>query len=161
MLRVYFRLRDLDFGKLMEVYKESNQENAEELNTGILQVEQDFYQYLNEVFFAARGAFYALCEHEGAYLAALRMEPYRDGLLLEALETHPDYRKMGYAKELITAVLDLLRQEGITAVYAHVHKRNIASLRTHISCGFCRISEQAVYIDGSVNSRCCTMRYLF
>lgn len=161
MLRVYFRLRDLDFGKLMEVYKESNQENAEELNTGILQVEQDFYQYLNEVFFAARGAFYALCEHEGAYLAALRMEPYRDGLLLEALETHPDYRKMGYAKELITAVLDLLRQEGITAVYAHVHKRNIASLRTHMSCGFCRISEQAVYIDGSVNSRCCTMRYLF
>lgn len=161
MLRVYHRLRDLDFGKLMELYKESNQENAEELNTGILQVEQDFYQYLNEVFFAAGGAFYALCEHEGAYLAALRMEPYRDGLLLEALETHPDYRKMGYAKELITAVLDFLRQEGVTAVYAHVHKKNIASLRTHISCGFCRISEQAVYIDGSVNSRCCTMRYLF
>lgn len=167
MLHVFYRLQELDFRKLMELYSEGNRENAEEryagddVNVGILKVEQDFYQYLDEVFFRAKGAFYAVWEEKGRYLSALRMESYRDGLLLEALETHPDYRGMGYAKGLVQAVLELLKAKDIASVYAHVSKRNMASLRTHLSCGFYRISEQAVYIDGSVNSRCCTFQYRF
>jgi GNAT superfamily N-acetyltransferase len=151
----------------MDLYFEGNCENAkgkyqnDDLNVAILKVEQDFYQYLREVFFATEGAIYAVWEEQGAYLSALRLEPFSDGLLLEALETHPEYRRKGYAKKLIDAVLPNLRHKNIKAVYSHVNKRNTASLQTHISCGFQRISEQATYIDGSVTKTSCTMGFWF
>ena len=167
MLSVYHRLQDLDFTQLMGIYSEGNKENAVDqyagydLNVAILNVEQDFYCYLKDVFFLTPGAFYAVWQERGIYFSALRMEPYRDGLLLEALETHPERRKRGYAKKLISAVLEQLKDKNIPMVYAHIHKRNLASLRTHLSCGFSRISELAIYIDGSINDRCCTMQYRF
>ena len=167
MLHVYHRLSDLNFVKLMDLYSEGNKENAQahypasDRYTALFNVEQDFYQYLLEIFFPTKGAFYAVWEENGAYLSALRMEPYRNGLLLAALETHPDYRRSGYAKALISSTLKQLEQTGVSFVYAHVHKRNEASLRSHLSCGFTRVSEQAVYIDGSVNTRYCTLQYQF
>lgn len=163
MFKIVFQLRELNFGKLMELYSEGNAENAEcsypylERNQGITAAENDFYGYLREVFFRTSGAVYALWEADGVYISALRLEPYKDGLLLEALETHPSYRRQGYAKKLITATLRWLEEQGKGPVYSHVHKRNTASLMTHLSCGFQRISEQAVYIDGSVTDRSCTM----
>ena len=165
MLKLYYKLKDMDFAKLMALYADGNRENAEDqfpdddINVGILRVEQDFYQYLNQVFFSTKGAFYAVWEENNIYLSALRMEPYQDGMLLEALETHPEYRKLGCARKLIDAVLASLKQNGALTVYAHIHKKNHASLRTHLSCGFKRVMEHAVYIDGSVNSYCCTFQY--
>ena len=167
MLCNYFQLKEMNFGQLMEIYAEGNIEKArdefsnEDLNLGILYVEQDFYQYLKNVFFAADGARYCVWEEKGRYLSALRLEPYKDGLLLEALETHPQYRRKEYAKQLIRSVLQLLEGTGVHAIYAHVHKKNTASLQTHMSCGFRRVSKQATYIDGSVNSACCTLCYFF
>lgn len=167
MLHVYRRLRDLPFSQLMEIYIEGNSEKAqleypeEDFPVALINVEHDFHQYLRDVFYRNQGVFYAVWEEKNIYLSALRLEHYRDGLLLEALETHPDHRKCGYAKALICAVLDHLRCDGFVAVYAHVNKRNKASLRTHLSCGFTRVSEQSVYIDGSVDSRCCTLKYQF
>ena len=167
MLVLVHNLRELNFSALMAVYAEGNAENAEEFypyddrNIGILRAEDDFYQYLSQSFFTVRGAVYAIWQENDRYISALRLEPYRDGLLLEALETHPDYRRQGYAGKLILAVLNWLKEEGSGAVYSHINKRNLASLQTHLSCGFERISEQAVYIDGSVSGSSCTMRYQF
>ena len=162
MLHIAHSLRQLSFGALMKVYAEGNRENGEEfwpeLSEGeqILQAEQEFYQYLQQVFFRTQGAVYCTWEVHGELVCALRLEPYRDGLLLEALETSPDQRGKGYAKSLIRAVLTFFESQ---KVYSHVGKRNIPSLKAHLSCGFRRVSEQAVYADGSVNDRCCTMMY--
>ena len=162
MLLICRKLRELDFGQLMSVYVESNRENGEEfwpaLPNGqqILQAEQDFYQYLRECFFTTEGAFYGVLVEKGQYVSALRLEPYRDGLLLEALETAPEHRQKGYAKELIRAVLE---QPEVHKVYAHVHKGNRASIRAHLGCGFVRSLEYAVYVDGSVHNNSCTLSY--
>ena len=162
MLIVIKSLRELHFSQLMAVYDESNRENGEEfypeLPAGqqMLRAEQDFYQYLRECFFQTKGAVYAIWSEQGNYVSALRLEPYQDGLLLEALETAPNHRRKGFAAALIRAVLELPE---ISKVYAHVHKRNFASLRTHESCGFRRILEHAVYIDGSVRTDSCTYCY--
>lgn len=167
MLKTYVRLGEIEFGKLMDVYYEGNRENAEDrypyedVHVGILKAEQDFYQYLRESFFGVEGAVYAVWEEQGKYLSALRLEPYADGLLLEALETHPDYRRKGYAKKLIEAVLVDLKDKGIEKIYSHINKRNVGSLQTHLSCGFQRICEQATYIDGSVTRSSCTMVFRF
>lgn len=160
MLCIASSLKDLNFSALMDVYIEGNQENAAEAwpelpeGPAILQAEQTFYQYLHDDFFTVDGAFYALWQEDGAYISALRLEPYRDGLLLEALETAPAHRRRGYAAKLILAVLAHI---GRGKIYSHVSKRNLASLRVHEKCGFSRILEYAVYIDGSVNQNACTL----
>lgn len=153
------KLSELNFGQLMAVYREGNEENAKDFfpnvpeNQQILMAEQSFHQYLRECFFKTSGARYALWVVDGRYVSALRLEPYQDGLLLEALETHPQHRRRGYAAALIQAVL---AQNPGVKIYSHVGKRNTASIKTHEKCGFQRILEHAVYADGSVLTSACT-----
>lgn len=155
-------LRELNFRALMEVYEEGNRENAadrypeEPEFRGLALVEEDFRQYLRDSFFAVHGAAYFVWAENGRYISALRLEPYQDGLLLEALETRPDMRRKGYAARLIRSVVEIL-PEG-TKVYSHVSKRNTTSLKTHESCGFEKILNYAVYVDGSVLHKACTLR---
>ena len=144
MLLIANRLTDLEFSKLMEVYIEGNQEKADEYGAcGLLRAEQEFRDYLREDFFRQRDAFYAVWIESGKYVSAVRLEPYKDG--------------NGYAKKLLSSVLDYLGQN---AVYSHVSKRNEASLRTHFACGFEVYSDHAVYVDGSVTSRAYTLRFM-
>ena len=160
MLIVCEKIKDLSFSQLMMVYEEGNRENAEafwpdmEEGQRMIRAEQEFYQYLREVFFPTEHARYFVWEENGNYVSALRLEPYRDGMLLEALETHPGYRRMGYAASLIRAVQEVSSD---VKIYSHVSKRNMASLKTHEKCGFRRIAENAVYADGSVTSRSFTL----
>ena len=162
MLIIAEKLRELSFGKLMETYQEGNLENGqdrwpdESAGRQLALAEEDFYNYLQQVFFKTDGALYLIWEENGMYVSALRLEPYRDGLLLAALETNPQMRKRGFAKMLVEAALEYV---GDVTVYSHVSKKNVASLRTHEKCGFEKVLDYAVYADGSVNDRCFTFRY--
>lgn len=161
MLVLADKLNKLNFAQLMEVYAEGNEENGEdmwpELNREqrLLRAEQAFYQYLAEVFFPVPGAVYAIWEENGTYVSALRLEPYEDGLLLEALETAPQYRCRGYGEKLIRAVQDAFPQK----IYSHVSKRNVPSLAIHKKCGFQQVLDYAKYIDGSVARNAVTLQY--
>ena len=160
MLIIANRLAELSFGKLMDVYYEGNLENGQENypdepeGRRLALAEQDFYNYLQQVFFKTEHAVYLIWEEAGCYISALRLEPYRDGLLLEALETAPAHRGSGYAAKLVSAAL---HYAGERKIYSHVNKHNRASLRTHEKCGFVKILDYAVYADGSVNDRCITL----
>ena len=161
MLIVAKTLRDLRFSELMQVYEQSNLEAAGERKDlppmfALQQVEQDHRQYLREVFFRTHGAHLCIWEEGGRYVSALRLEPYRDGLLLAALDTAPACRRQGYGAALIRAVQQL---PGCGKIYSHVDKRNTASLRTHEKCGFRILSDHAVYLNGSVDYRCHTLVY--
>lgn len=162
MLRIVNTMRELDFAALMEVYIEGNRENGadnypdEPEERQLFLAEQDFYQYLRECFFPTQGAFYALWLHSGKCVSALRIEPYRDGLLLAALETAPAYRRQGFAAALIRQTLALLEDQ---RVYSHVSKSNTASLKAHEACGFRIVLDHAVYADGSVLRSSYTLRH--
>lgn len=159
MLYIANRLHLLNFHQLMDVYEEGNLENAamffpeEPENQWPLLAEQAFYQYLKECFFAVENAVYAVWIENNKYVSAARLEPYRDGLLLEALETAPNQRGKGYATALLMAIRDEFSHQKI---YSHVGKKNVASLKTHEKCGFHRILEYGVYADGSVTDSSCT-----
>lgn len=162
MLVIANSFKDLRFAELLRVYEQSNQEAASERKNlppmfALQLAEQDFRQYLQEVFFRTPGALCCIWEENGHYVSALRLEPYRDGLLLAALETAPSCRKQGYAAKLIRAVQKHLARQGTVKLYSHVNKRNTASLRTHEACGFRVISDCAVYLNGSVDYRSCTL----
>ena len=157
MLLIMKRLEELDFSALMDVYMEGNLEKAEEYGDGgLLRAEREFYDYLREDFFRQQGAFYAVWTEQGEYVSALRLEPHKDGWLLEALETAPDCRRKGYAKMLMAAVVE---QMGQVVIYSHVSKQNEASLRTHYACGFRKHLDYVVYLDGSVSRRAVTLKY--
>ena len=162
MLVVTEKLHQLSFGQLMEVYIEGNMEKARcdyrhlPEYAALQQAEQDFYQYLKECFFPTVGAYYAVLVEQGYYVSAVRWEPYLDGVLISALETRPELRGRGYAASLLSQVLE--RFDG--PVYSHVSKRNLPSLKVHEKCGFSRILEHARYLDGSVNDRAYTLRFL-
>ena len=111
MLEIVRSMGALDFEELMAVYRESNAENAQEQDIPIAQVEQNFADYLREDFFRQKGAFYCLWKENGRTVSALRLEPFEDGLLLEALETMPEQRRRGYGKALVLAALDHVRNE--------------------------------------------------
>lgn len=160
MLKWITDRKELSFPELMELYAETNRKTAREewpeLPEGFAmeKAERDFDDYLRDVFFPTEGAAYALWVIGGRYVSALRIEPYKDGLLIEALETVPDQRRRGYGSALLQAVMD--HTDG-RKLYSHVEKHNKASLALHQACGFVRESDFAVYIDGSVNYRGCTM----
>ena len=164
MLVIAESFKDLRFSELLQVYEQSNLEAASERKNlppmfALQLAEQDFRQYLQDLFFKTPGAICCLWEENGRYVSALRLEPYRDGLLLAALETAPSYRKMGYAVDLIRAVQHHLAETGAVKLYSHVNKKNAASMRTHEKCGFRVVSDCAVYISGSMDYRSCTLLY--
>lgn len=165
MLRIVHRMNELRFSELMDIYIEGNIENGSDCYPNLLpsqqirEAEQDFYQYLNDVFFRQEGSFYALWELDGCYLSALRLEPYEDGLLISALETLPNVRQQGYASRLICAVIEHLAEQGSGTLYSHVSKKNAASLKAHMKCGFRIIKDHAVYSDGSVLHSSYTLAY--
>ena len=162
MLLVCDCLKQLDFSALMALYEEGNRENGEDLypdlpaGQQLLRAEQDFYAYLHSGFFTQPGDLYCIWEESGEYVSALRLERYADGLLLEALETHPAHRRRGWAEKLIRAVQDYIGGEKL---YSHISHRNGPSIAVHQKCGFRKISDSARYADGSVNSRCGTYLY--
>ncbi len=158
MLICVDRLEKLNFGMLMQLYEETNLK-ANGL-PGLLDTEQAFYQYLREIFFKTNSAFYAIWVDNSQYVSALRIEPYREGLLLAALETKPSERRKGYASSLIRSVLMMLRDsDPCVRIYAHIHKKNIASQRVHALCGFQKTADFAAYIDGSISHDAYTYCY--
>lgn len=165
MLLIASSVSQLNTEALMAVYQEGNEENARRFFPGLspdiqlCKAEDGFIDYLRNDFFQTKGAFYAVWVCGETYTAALRMEPFKDGLLLEALETKPDMRRKGYAYSLIAAVLEYVPTLGYKKVYSHINKRNTASLRVHEKAGFRRISDSARYIDGTVTQNSYTLCY--
>ena len=157
------RLRDLQFGQLMMVYEESNRHNGEanypylSLEEQFMAAEQDFYRYL-QLFFKEKNGFVLILSNGRRYISALRAERYKDGYLLEALETLPDQRNRGYAGKLVRELLTWADERNLP-IYSHVSKSNFPSISVHRKCGFRKILDYAVYVDGSVNDRACTLRY--
>lgn len=135
MLKIAKSLRQLRFGALAALCTESIAE------------EQALYAYLHEDFFSRPGDTYCIWEEKGRYLSCLRLQNFRDGLLLDGLFTDPAYRGQGCAKRLIRAVLAEVKPEKL---YAHIHRKNAASIAVHEGCGFQKILDYAVYADGSV-----------
>lgn len=151
MLRVYRTMADLPFGKLMEVYAQTNRQQGqqwlhepEEFRTVL--AEREFYAYLRQCFFTLPSARYFLWEEQGRAVSAVRCEGYRDGVLLTGLETAPECRGQGYATMLLKEVL---RQPEMDKVYVHIRHDNKVSLAVHLHCGFKKVRSGTKLLDGS------------
>ena len=158
MLKIIKSMRDFPFARMMEVYHESIIATARECYPeesefrGLYDAEMEFYQYLRYDFFTMENSFYAIWEEKDIPVSAARFERWKDGWLMEALETHPDYRGRGYAAMVLQGALECMEEP----VYAHVAKDNKASARVHEKCGFVICADTAL-INGDYDSRFVTL----
>ena len=172
-------LESLDFPKLMEIYSESNAENAAEFfpdeadpEKGRRLVEQKFYGYLKDDFFCREDVRYYALETDGRWGSAIRLFPVSisddekpeagapKAWYAEALETAPSYRRKGFARKMILLLFDRLGSEGPFEITDTVSKANIASLRFHLDCGFEVYRDPACCVlNGKINENAVTMRY--
>jgi len=158
MLKIFTSTHGLRYSQLMEVYAQLNKQKANgyrntDRNAALVAAEQDLYDYLKHCFFKRQGSFLAVWENNGIYTSAVRVERYRDGWLINALETAPDCRRKGYARQLLRAALADLEEP----VYSHVHKDNAASLALHAHCGFVVTAEESELLNGSVSKEYYTL----
>ena len=142
----------LDDRKLMDVYREDNEENAavffpmiRDKMTAVKLTEEEYLKYLKREFLRDPGNALWVLEADGVWVSALRTYPAAgNAQYIEAVETHPDHRRRGYAAKLLTDVLARLKQEGCVKVCDCVEKENTASLKLHERCGF-RIARDPGY----------------
>ncbi len=164
MLKIIKRLSELDIGSLTKVYFQSSEEAGKRdypglpANMQLLYAEQDFYNFL-DLYFSQPDPIYAVWEIAGQHKAALRLEEYGDGLLITALETAPEARGKGYAKQLLCDLVRWVKCNKSKDLYAHISKDNFASIAVHEACGFHRIDEPAIYLDGALHPESATYYY--
>jgi len=151
LLKICARLADLDFDRLCGVYEYDDER---------LKLRNQLYDYLADDFFRVKAAFYAVWVVDGDYVSALRIEPFDDGYLVEALQTKMSERRKGYAEKLLNAVLNCERFLNSRPVYAHIYKNNRASMAVHRACGFQPYLDHAVFIDGTVSGNACTLKWI-
>lgn len=156
-IHILHSMAQMDFSELFRVYEESFLRHARrdypdtEPETALERERQVFLDDCR-CFFRDGGRYYVLVS-AGKYVSIACTEAYEDGLLISALETAPDCRRKGFARKLLTAVVQ--REGG--KLYSHVAKNNTASLRLHEACGFRILKDSARLIDGTVSVRFYTM----
>lgn len=141
----------LDERRLMDVYAESNLENADffcpeepDKEAAVRMVESGFLDFLKNEFFKEPEAICWVLEEGGVWVSALRICRIPEGpYYLEALETRPDRRRQGYGVRLLSEVLDAMKAEGPFRLCDCVGKKNAASLKAHEKCGFRIVSSRA------------------
>ncbi len=160
----------LDERRLMDLYAESNGENADvffpeekDRTAALRRAEDGFLDFLKNEFLSIPGNTVWVLEENGVWVSSLRTSLVRDGVYyLEALETRPDSRRKGCAARLLNGVISALKETGGFVLCDCVGKRNEASLLTHEKCGFRKVSEEGYdYLLGETNERTYGMEYRY
>ncbi len=156
---------ELDGERLMGIYRESNEENAEDQypdldgTEAVEKIRRGFVEFIKKDFLNGANRYF-VWEEDGVWVSALRLYFVREGFYyIEALETHPDYRRRGYGARVLSETLKVLEKTGPFEVHDCVSRTNEASLATHRKCGFVIDSDVGVnYLSGKRNERAYGMR---
>lgn len=164
MLVIAESMQELHWEAICQIYKEGFSLRGEKAypflseNERILRAQEDTYHYLRDEFYSLKGAYYAFWVEDDRWICALRMRPYQNGMLMDALETAPAFRNQGFARKLLREVLLQLPPD--IYVYSRILRRNKASVRVHLQCGFQKHKPFAVFLDGSFRADADTYLYM-
>lgn len=144
MILKFSASEQLDKERLMNIYAESNTENAAyfypdepDIDKARTRCEDGFWDYLKTDFYTRAGRIYWVLEEQGQWVAAVRTYQIRENLYyIEALETAPAHRRQGCAVRLLQGVIDQLKTDGPFSLWDCVSRNNTPSLKAHLKCGF-------------------------
>lgn len=129
----------------------------------LAKVERDYLSYIKNAFFSSEGNAYVIYESENIWLSALRLYRLQEGFYyIEALETHPQYRRKGYGARLLVGLVDVLKEQGSFRLCDCVGKKNFASLSVHKRCGF-EITDEVGhnYLNDETDDRRYSLQYVY
>lgn len=133
----------IDFEKLMDIYQESNLENlymvkentsSKNIKDLYKEVRQAHINYIKDQFLSDENNFICILEDGYRYFSSLRLFNEGDYYLLEALETNPKYRRMGYGEILLKEVIKKFPKG--TLIRSEVGFSNNKSYKLHKKVGF-------------------------
>ena len=148
-LLVFKDLSKLNWSQLFAVYQESSVENAAEWypelpeKEALAKYEEGYRSYLLGDFQAEHGMLLIL-EKDGVYRSSLRLiSQDQNRFFLEALETRPEDREMGFGKRILQEMMLFLHQNFPgCAVASSVSRKNKISIQTHRAAGFSGTKER-------------------
>ena len=137
---------ELDISKLLAIYRSDSLENCRSMypeeptvEAALARYEAGYAAFMRNAFFARPGRLWMVETEDGLWASALRLLPFEEANTwkLEALATHPDHRRRGYAARLLADTIRYLEEHyGVAALLSSVGKSNTASLQTQLRAGF-------------------------
>lgn len=129
--------------RLVDLYRESMDQLARHFESPQA-MEQAYEEFLKE-FVTHHRQMVLVEEVDGVWVSALRCVESAPGVwFLEALETAPQARGKGWAKQLICHTQELLTGQGAGELFSLVSPRNAPSIATHVACGFVTTDRQPI-----------------
>ena len=130
--------------RLVDLYRESMDQLARHFESPQA-MEQAYEEFLTE-FVTHHRQMVLVEEVDGEWVSALRCVECAPGVwFLEALETAPQARGKGWAKQLMKHTQQLLTGQGAGELFSLVSPRNAPSIATHVSCGFVATDRQPLH----------------
>ncbi len=120
---------------LVELYRESMAQLARRFESPQA-MEQAYGEFLKE--FVTHDRQMVLVEEvDGVWVSGLRCVESAPGVwYLEAVETAPQARGQGWAKQLLTHTQQRLTGQGARELFSLIDPENTPSIATHVDCGF-------------------------
>ncbi|MFA5526858.1 MAG: GNAT family N-acetyltransferase [Acholeplasmataceae bacterium] len=84
---------------------------------------------------------YYIYKNQNKIISVCRINIYQGKHILEGLQTHRDYYRMGFATKLIQGMICDLKKEGIKTLYSKARIWNNASNALQIKLGFTRYDQ--------------------
>ena len=113
-----------------------------EIHLAQLEIKKNYLDYLKSLPESNSFKFYCIIKEEDIIVAMARIIKKDNYHYVEGLETHRNFRQKGYGKKCLSEVLTNCKSNDISKVYSKVRKYKLASLNTHISCGFQVLKEE-------------------
>lgn len=137
---------------IAKVYSELSEEQLWNVYDGNC----DTVWYIQRDFFTMPETMCCVWVVNELYCSILRLEPYMDGYLITGLETPVQFRRNGYAEQLIRSAIKYLFDRDVQIIYSHIENRNVASVVLHKKIGFAKIYDYAKYVDGTISANAAT-----
>ncbi len=104
-------------------------------------IKDEYLKYLNNLVYDKNFQYYTILYNENNIIvSACRLIKRDESIYIGALETHRDYRNLGYGKLVLSETIKKAFQEGESVIQSVIREWNKASIKAHKNVGF-RITE--------------------
>lgn len=105
------------------------------------EIKNDYMKYLERCPNHRDFYKYYIYKNQNKIISVCRINIYQGKYIIEGLQTHRDYYRMGFATKLIQGMIGDLKKEGIKTLYSEVRIWNNHSNALQIKLGFTRYDQ--------------------
>jgi|LSQX01.1.fsa_nt_gb RimJ/RimL family protein N-acetyltransferase len=104
-------------------------------------IKKEYIKYLESCSSLSDFYKYYIFKSSDKIVSVCRINVRNNQYILEGLETHKDYYRMGHASKLLDFVIKDLKNESIDLLYSEARTWNLASNNLQIKLGFVKYAE--------------------